>query len=78
MIAANFRKYPDAQLKQLELDLVVVGAEQVQRDVFWSWLMNTGNVIALPALPKPAWWVALKKKASELAKAVKQALLRLF
>lgn len=76
MIATNFRKYPDAQLAQLELDLGgVVGADEQQRGAFWSWLMNTGTFIDLPKRPAPAWWAAAKRKAVALAKSVKTALL---
>ncbi len=78
MIAANFRKFPEAQMAQMELDLSgTVGTDEVQRASFWSWLMNTGKVLALPGLPRPAWWVAARRAAQKLAKAVKMALLPL-
>jgi hypothetical protein len=75
MIAANFRKFPEAQLLQLELELSgVVGASEDQRGVFWSWLMSTGKAISLPSLPRPGWWVAAKRRAFDLAKSVCSAL----
>lgn len=79
MIAKNFRLYPDAQLAQLELDLAgVVGACEEQRSTWWSWLGAVGRVIELPGLPRPAWWVAAKKRAVALSRAVKAAILSLF
>ncbi len=78
MIAANFRKFPDAQLAQLELDLAgVVGASDAQRSAFWAWLMKAAQVLELPALPRPAWWVAAKARALELAKRIKGAIVAL-
>lgn len=75
MIAANFRKHPDAQLVQMELELGgTCGADENQRNAFWMWLLNTGKVLNLPALPRPTWWVAARNAAKELAMAVKKAL----
>lgn len=77
MIAANLRKHPDAMIRQLELDLVVEGADKPQRDTWWSWLMHTGLVIVRKAIA-PAWWTAMKRRAQALAKAVKAALTTIF
>ncbi|WP_137894038.1 hypothetical protein [Ramlibacter sp. 2FC] len=72
MIAANLRKHPDAMIRQLELDLVVEGAEKPQHDAWWTWLMNTGRVI-VNKVTAPAWWTAMKRRALALEKAVKAA-----
>ncbi len=78
MIAANFRKYPDAQLVQLELDLAgVVGATAAQRSAFWAWLMQSATVLKLPTLPRPGWWVKAKARALALARQVKGAIVGL-
>ncbi len=79
MIAANFRKYPEAQLLQLELDLAgVVGACRTQRDAAHKWLMNAITVITLPKPNTPAWFAAFRRRATSLAKKVREALRRLF
>lgn len=77
MIAANLRKYPDAMLSQLELDLAgTSGASEPQRAAFWTWLMNTGKVIKR-RIVVPAWWKEAKARAVKLAKTVKAACLAL-
>ncbi len=79
MIAANIRKHEDAMIRQLELDFSgVVGADKPQREAFWSWLMNTGKVVAKTVAPRPAWYAAMKARALKLAKAVKAACMRFF
>lgn len=64
-------------IRQLELDLVVEGGEKPQNDAWWSWLMNTGRVIARKFVA-PAWWTAMKRRALALAKAVKTACIAIF
>lgn len=78
MIAANFLKYPEAQLAQRELDLAgVQGATQEQRQAWWQWLMQAGAHRA-PLRPAiPGWLRALNTRARALANSVRAALLRL-
>lgn len=75
-IAANFRKFPEAQVRQMELDLSgVVGASDEQRGCFWAWLMDSCKVKTLPKFPVPQWVKVAKQKAAALARAVKAAVL---
>lgn len=75
MIATNFRKHPDAQMVQMELELSgTCGADENQRNAFWVWLLNTGKVLHLPTLLRPEWWVAAQNRTKKLAMAVKNAL----
>lgn len=79
MIAANYRRYADALIAQMELDLSgTMGADESQRAAWWSWLMTTGTPKTAPAASRPAWWVALRRAAAQLAKAVKAACLSIF
>jgi hypothetical protein len=72
MIAANLRKHPDAMLRQLELELVATGGEPTQHAAFKTWLMESCTVRTIVRVV-PAWFRAMKKKARELARAVKNA-----
>lgn len=75
-IASNFRKFPEAQLLQMELDLSgVVGASDEQRGCFWDWLMDSCKVKTLPKFPVPDWVRVAKRKTASLALAVKAAVL---
>lgn len=79
MIAANFRKFADALIAQMELDLSgTVGACEKQRGAWWAWLMKTGETQAAPAAPRPSWWVALRQAAAKLSRAVKAACMAAF
>lgn len=79
MIAANYRRYADALIAQLELDFSgTVGADEQQRAAWWCWLMNAGIVQPLAAAARPAWWVALRRSAAALAQAVRAAIDHLF
>lgn len=79
MIAANYRRFADALIAQLELDFSgTVGADEKQRAAWWSWLMNAGIVQPLPARARPVWWVALRKAAAALARAVRAAIEPIF
>lgn len=79
MIATNYRRFADALIAQLELDFSgTVGAGEKQRSAWWSWLMNAGIPQALPARGSPAWWVALRRAAAALAKAVKASIQSIF
>lgn len=78
-VAANFRKFPEAQMRQMELDLSgVVGASDEQRGCFWTWLMDSCKVKVLPVFPVPQWVKVAKRKAAALARAVKAAILEIF
>lgn len=78
-IASNFRKYPEAQVRQLELDLSgVVDVSDVQHECFWAWLMNSCKVIVLPKLKLPEWVKAARRKARALAMSVKSSIKHLW
>jgi hypothetical protein len=77
MIAANYRKYADALIRQLELDLS--GAQDAAtRAAWWTWLMEAGKPQPAQRPEAPAWWVALRGACSRLARAVKAACMGLF
>lgn len=79
MIAHNYRRYADALIAQMELDFSgVIGAGEQQRAAWWEWLMTAGIPQPLPARARPAWWIALRRAASQLARSVKEACKRLF
>lgn len=79
MIATNFRKFADALIAQMELDLSgTMGASEEQRAAWWSWLMLTGAPQAAPGAARPSWWVALRRAAAKLSRAVRAACLGLY
>lgn len=77
MIAMNFRKYADALIRQMELDL---SGEQdaATRAAWWAWMMEAGRPQPLQRPTSPAWWLALRAASQTLARAVKAAILQLF
>ncbi|WP_382160372.1 hypothetical protein [Hydrogenophaga sp. ANAO-22] len=79
MIASNFLKHPDAQLRQMEMDLAgVPDATDEQRAAWWTWLMNATKHEAPVKPAAPAWWKAAKRAAAQLAQAVRRAIVALF
>lgn len=77
MIAMNFRKYADALIAQLELDLSGV-QDSATRAAWWSWLMESGKTQPIERPEPPAWWRALRAAATKLARRIKTAMLQLF
>lgn len=77
MIAANFRKFADALIAQMELDFSGV-QDAATRAAWWSWLMDAGKPQPLERPTAPAWWRALRRAAKALARTVKAAIFQLF
>lgn len=79
MIAANYRRYADALIRQIELDLAPAAeAAKQTRDAWWTWLLQSGITQPAPAKPMPAWLKAMRASAKRIAAAIKAALLTLF
>lgn len=77
MIAMNYRKFADALIAQLELDLSGV-QDAATRSAWWSWLMNAGKPQPVERPAAPAWWTAIRAACTALARRVKAAILALF
>jgi hypothetical protein len=79
VIAANYRRHPDALLAQMELRLD--DAAQYFQDLtpalraIWTRLLKARKPAQKPAMP--AWLAEVLQRARELAKAVKSACMRL-
>ena len=83
MIANNFRKFPEAQLLQLELMLAdeATAADEIARGrtgTYFAWLMNCGKVIELAKAVTPSWFAAMTRRAKLWANAVRAALMSFF
>lgn len=76
-IAANFRKYADALIRQLELDFSGID-DASSRAAWWSWLMNAGKAQPLARPAVPAWAAAVTKRARAMALRVKDACMSLW
>ncbi len=78
MIAANYRRFADALIRQIEMDFSDAAASEAQRAAWWQWLMTAGIPQAVRAIAIPAWLGALRRRAHQLALAIKHALVNLF
>lgn len=79
MIATNYRRYADALIAQMELDLSNgVDADASTRAAWWAWLMQAGKPQAAAKPISPRWWSLLRRAAARLAKAVKTACMTIF
>ena len=77
MIAMNFRKYADALIAQLELDLSGV-QDTATRSAWWNWLMEAGKPQPVERPAVPAWWKTMRAASTALARHVKEAIFQLF
>ncbi|MDD5324659.1 MAG: hypothetical protein PHR71_05030 [Polaromonas sp.] len=87
MIAKNYRQFPQALMQQHELELVFpVNAEVNEHELSLiratfaaggQWLTRYMTKIKSTA-KAPAWYLAMKRRAKALARAIKAALLSFF
>ena len=77
MIAMNYRKFADALIAQLELDLSGI-QDAATRSAWWTWLMESGKPQPVERPAAPAWWRAMRSACTALARRVKDAILDMF
>lgn len=77
MIATNYRRFADALIAQMELDLSG-SADDASRAAWWDWLMQAGTPQATPKRVLPRWLALARRSAKKLAKAVKLACRTIF
>ena len=88
MIARNFIKHPEALIAQRELELVFAIADEVTEGdltlmkatfaAAGAWLKVYGAPMKTAAKKTPEWFAAMRRRAMQLAKAVKAAIQSLF
>lgn len=86
MIARNFILHPDALMAQRELELVIAAPERLTKAVSVligksvtanvAWICEFTTARVKQALP--AWFIAMKRRARELAKVIRRACMSLF
>jgi hypothetical protein len=79
MIAANFRKFPEALLQQMELmlDEAAMYFHQMAAPLRAIWKRLLANRAPTPPAAKPEWFKAQQRRAIALAATVRAACLKL-